>query len=111
MNNDSKHEAIPYDPKSAPKVEKRITFSAPATNVPHSTGLATFQNVSNQAVSITVWFDNGARGYSSAVLKSNGDEWPIWVQTGDDYSWALGDQGVPVENQRFWIKYGLNPIG
>jgi len=104
-------EAVPYDEKKLPKDAPRITFAAPSSMTPLSTGLATFVNISSSsAVSVTVWFNNGATGHSNAVLEPNG-QWSIWVQTGDTYSWAWGNQGVPVGNQRYWINYGRNNVG
>ena len=101
---------IPYDDKLLPKDKPRITFGAESTAILLSSGIATFVNISNGYVSISVWYDNGVHGHSNAALDA-GEEWPVNVQTGDTYSWDPGNVGVPDGNPRYYMRYGVNDVG
>ncbi|MDX3805107.1 hypothetical protein ACXIUS_22190 [Bosea thiooxidans] len=103
-------EAEAFDEKSLDLSAPRINLSAKSTSSTLSTGLATFKNVSGGYVSVSVWFQNGNAGNSNATIPP-GQTWQIWVQTGDTYSWAPGNNGVPTGAPRYWINYGLNNVG
>lgn len=84
-----------------------IMFTGCNTSQQGCSGVAYFENVQAQIYSFRVWFRNG--GYSNFVLQPRGTQGSthgIHVQSGDQYSYEAGNNGVPNNARRYWINVG-----
>ena len=75
------------------------------TSQPNCSGTAYFSNPTDQTASFAVWLENGSLGQSNFTLNP-GASHSIHCQSGDTYSSAWGDSGVPDNALRNWIDVG-----
>jgi hypothetical protein len=101
--NQGRGDALVVDPALAPPEGPEIMFTGCDTSQNGCAGIAYFRNNTGQSISHVIWFRHG--GQSNFVLGS-GQTHSIHVQTGDTYSSAWGNNGVPNGSARYWIKVG-----
>ena len=89
----------PYSAETAPPAGPRVKFTGCYTSQGGCAGVAYFRNPTRQYASYSIWFNNGANGVSNFVLKLGGSH-GIHAQTGDAYSSAWGNRGVPHDAPR-----------
>lgn len=75
------------------------------TSQANCSGLAYFNNPTQQFASYAIWLQNGSLGQSNFFLEPGGSN-SIHCQSGDTFSSAWGNSGVPDDAQRNWIDVG-----